>query len=63
MHLQENTFFDLGVKVKVKWKVAQYSLHHVNYASVRFQVAASNCLGEDTITRNVTDDGPTLVRN
>ena len=25
------------------------------YASTKFEVASSNCLGEDTITRNVTD--------
>ena len=65
MHLQENTLFDLGVKVTRN--VTQYPLHHVIYASTKFEVAMSNCLGEDTITRNVTDgqtdDGPTLVRN
>ena len=45
------------------------------YASAKFKVAGSNGLGEDTITRNVTDgqtdglmyrrtdDEPTLVRN
>ena len=53
MHLQENTLFDLGVKVTRN--VAQYPLHHVIYASTKFEVATSNGLGEDTITRNVTD--------
>ena len=61
--------FDLGVKVTQN--VTQYPLHHVIYAPTKFQVATSNGLGEDTITRNVTDgqtdartdDGPTLVRN
>ena len=75
MHLQENTLFDLDLGVKVTRNFAQYPLHHVIYASTKFEVATSNGLGEDTITRNVTDgrtdartdgqtdDGPTLVRN
>ena len=71
MHLQENTLFDLDLGVKVTRNVTQYPLHHVIYAPTKFQVATSNCVGEDTITRNVTDgrtdaqkdDGPTLVRN
>ena len=64
---------DLWVKAKVKvtQNVTQYPLHHVIYAPTKFEVATSNGLGEDTITRNVTDgqthgrtdDGPTLVRN
>ena len=65
--------FDLGVKVTRN--VTQYPLHHVIYASAKFEVATSNGLREDTITRNVsegrtdgrthgrTDDRPTLVRN
>ena len=40
MHLQGNTLFDLGDKVKQN--VAQYPLHRVNYAPVKFKVAASN---------------------
>ena len=70
MHLQENTLFDLDLGVKVTRNVTQYPLHHVIYAPTQFQVATSNGLGEDTITRNVTDgrtdrrtDRPTLVRN
>ena len=55
MHLQENTFFDLDLGVKVTRNVTQYPLHHVIYAPTKFQVATSNGLGEDTITRNVTD--------
>ena len=43
--------FDLGVTRNV----TQYPLHHVIYASTKFEVATSNDLGEDTITRNVTD--------
>ena len=46
-------YLDLGVKVTRN--VAQYPLHHVIYASTKFEVATSNGLGGDTITRNVTD--------
>ena len=71
MNLQENTFFDLDLGAKVTQKIAQFPLHHVIYASTKFVVATSYRLGEDTITRKVTDgrmyrrkdDGPTLVRN
>ena len=67
--------FDLDLGVKVTRNVTQYPLHPVIYAPTKFEVATSNGLGEDTITRNVTDgrtdrqtdgqtdDGPTLVRN
>ena len=57
MYLQENTLFDLDLDlgVKVTRNVTQYPLHHVIYAPTKFQVATSNGLGEDTITRNVTD--------
>ena len=47
--------FDLDLRVKVTRNVAQYPLHHVIYASTKFEVATSNGLGGDTITRNVTD--------
>ena len=47
--------FDLDLGVKVTQNVTQYPLHHVIYAPTKFEVAASNHLGEDTITRNVTD--------
>ena len=40
MHLQENTLFDL--EVKVAKNVAQYPLHHVAYSSARFEVATFN---------------------
>ena len=52
---------DLGVTRNV----AQYPLHHVTYAPAKFEVAMSKRLGEDTITRNVTDgrtDGQTHGR-
>ena len=45
--------FDLGVKVTRS--VTQYPLHHVIYASTKFEVATSNGLGVDTITRKMTD--------
>ena len=57
--------FDLDPKVKVTRNVTQYPLHHVIYAPTKFEVATSNGLGEDTITRNVTDgrtDGQTHGR-
>ena len=40
MHLQENSYFDLGVKVK--GNVAQYPQHHVTYAPAEFDVATSH---------------------
>ena len=53
MHLQENTLFDL--LVKVTQNLAQYFLHHVTYAPAKFKVATANSLGGDTISKNVTD--------
>ena len=47
--------FDLDVGVKVTRNVTQYPLHHVIYPPTTFEVATSNGLGEDTITRKVTD--------
>ena len=44
--------------VKVTRNVTQCHL----YAAAEFEVERSNGLG-GTFTRNVTDDGPTLVRN
>ena len=37
MHLQENTLFDLGVKVTLN--VAQYPQHQVTYAPAKFDIA------------------------
>ena len=62
MHLQESTIFDLDFGVKVTRNITQCPLHHVIFASAKFEVATSNGLGEDTITGNLTD-GPTLVQN
>ena len=52
MHLQENTLFDLGVKVTrnvaqyprhhVTQNVAQYPRHHVTYATAKFDFATSH---------------------
>ena len=47
--------FDLDLGVKVTRNVTQYPLHHVISAPTKFEVATSYGLGEDTITRNVTD--------
>ena len=47
--------FDLDLGVKVTRNITQYPLHHVIYAPTKFEVSTSNGLGEDTITRNVTD--------
>ena len=41
MHLQENTVFDLDLRVKVTQDVNQYPLHHVTYDHVKFAVATS----------------------
>ena len=53
MHLQErlSSIFDLDLGDKVTQNVAQYPLHHVTYSATKFEVATSNCLGGDTITR------------
>ena len=49
MNLQENTLYDLGVKVTQD--VAQYPPHHMNSVPASFEVALSNSLGEDAFTR------------
>ena len=47
--------------------VAQYPLYHVTYTPAKFEIAKFNCLGDDTIIRNImgrkTDEGPALVMN
>ena len=37
MHVQENTLYDLDIRVRVTQNVAQYSLHHVTYALTTFE--------------------------
>ena len=49
MHLQENTLFDLGVKVTQN--VAQCPLHHVTFAPIEFEVTKSKALGGGAFTR------------
>ena len=56
VHLPENTLF--YPEFKVTRNVAQYPLHHVTYKTAKFKVGTSNGLGEDTISRNVTDAWP-----
>ena len=50
MHLQEKTVFDLDLAAQITQDVAQYPLHHVTYALVKFRVATSNGLEGDTLT-------------
>ena len=52
MHLQENTSFDLVVKVPRN--IAEYHLHHMTYAPTKFEAAISNGL-EDAIKRKPMD--------
>ena len=49
MHLQENTLFDLWVKVTQN--VTQCPLHHVTYAPTEIEVTTSKGLGGDAFTR------------
>ena len=51
MHLQENTFNDHDLQVKVTQNVAQCPLHHVTYAPTDFEVTTSNALGGEAFTR------------
>ena len=51
MHLQENTLFELDLRVKVTWNVAQSTLHYVTYAPTEFEVTTSKALGGEAFTR------------
>ena len=51
IHLQENTLFDLDLRVKVTQNVAQCSLRHVTYAPTEFEVSTSKALGGEAFTR------------
>ena len=55
MYLQEKHYLYFHLGVKVTRNVAQYPLHHMTYAAVKFEVARPNSLGGDTITRNIAD--------
>ena len=46
MHLQENTLFDCAIEIKVTQNIGQYHLHHVTFASAKFEVAMPNSLGD-----------------
>ena len=50
MKLQYLTF-DCDLWVKVTQNVAQFPLHHVTYAPVKFEVNTSNGEGGDAFTR------------
>ena len=45
MHLQENTLFNLDLKVKGTRNVTQYPRHRVTYAPTEFEVTTSKALG------------------
>ena len=63
MHLQENTFFDLDLGIKVTRNIFWFRLYHVIYAPARSEVATTNSLREDAITRNMTSrEGQTYVQ-
>ena len=51
--------FTFVLEVKVTQNVIQYPLHHVLYASAKFEKAMSNGLREGTITRNEKDNRQT----
>ena len=51
MRLQENTLFDIDLRVKITQNVTQCSLNHVNYAPTEFEVTTSKGLGVDAFTR------------
>ena len=52
MHLQENTLFDLDLRVKVTQNVAQCPLHQETYAPTEFEVSMSKALGGVAFTTN-----------
>ena len=51
IHLQENTLFDLDLRVKVLQNGAQCPLHHVTYALTEFEVTTSKALGREAFIR------------
>ena len=52
MHIQENTLFEFDLEVKMTHSVAEYPQHNVTYAPAKFEVATTNSLGADPLTRN-----------
>ena len=53
MQLQESTFFDFDLQVKVTLNVAQYPLHHETYAPTEFEVTMSKALGGEAFTKKI----------
>ena len=51
IHLQENTLFDLDLRVKVTRNVAKCPLHNVTYAPTEFEVTTCKALGGEAFTR------------
>ena len=57
MHFHENLFltFGLDLGVNVIRNIAQYPLQHMTCLGTKFEVAPSNGLGIDVLTRNMMD--------
>ena len=53
MHLQENTLFDLDLRVKVTRNVAQCLLQHVTDAPTEFKVTTLKALGGGSIYKKI----------
>ena len=51
LYLQKNTLYDLDLVVKVTQNVVQYPSNHMTSAPAKFEVATSNSLGEDGLTK------------
>ena len=52
MHLEENTLFDLDLRVKVTRTVAQCPKHHVIYAPTEFKVTSQKVWEEMHLQEN-----------
>ena len=52
--------FNLELGIKVTQNIAQYPLHNVTYAAVKFEVARSNGLGGDAFTKTRWTHGRTI---
>ena len=56
MHLQENTLFDLDLRVKLTRNVVRYPLHYVTYAPAKFEVNTQNGYGGYALKENTLFD-------
>ena len=56
MHLQEIGLFDLDLGVKNTGNVAQYPLHYLNYAPVKFEVLRQTVMEEMHLPKNTLFD-------